>query len=65
MLVVYSAGAFACYEVGKYFDNRSNNDGENVIGNFDDCVVSGRSIIQVYPGICVNPNENVFVKNTP
>lgn len=55
MIVVYSAGAFALYEAGKYFDNKSHED-----MNFDECVASGYSVIQVYPRICVDSDENIY-----
>lgn len=55
MIVVYSAGAFALYEVGKYFDNKDNDK-----MNFDKCVAEGYSVIQVYPRICVDSEGNTY-----
>ena len=58
MMVVYSAGAFACYEVGKYIDNKIDNE----IENFDDCVAAGYSVMQVYPRVCVDSNGNTYAE---
>lgn len=58
MIIVYSAGAFACYEVGKYIDNRITDE----TGNFEDCVSEGYSVIQVYPRICVDSNGNTYTE---
>lgn len=60
MIVVYSAGAFACYEVGKYFDNKMNDEKE--INNFEDCVSEGYSVIQVYPRVCVDDLGNTYAE---
>lgn len=56
MIIVYSAGAFACYEVGKYIDNKIDDE----VKNFEDCVSEGYSVIQVYPRICVDSNGNTY-----
>lgn len=58
MMVVYSAGAFACYEVGKYIDNKI----DNKVESFDDCVSEGYSVIQVYPRVCVDSNGNTYTE---
>jgi hypothetical protein len=58
MIVVYSAGAFALYEAGKYFDSRDN----SKLESFDDCVASGYSVIQVYPRVCVDDLGNTYTE---
>lgn len=56
MVVVYSAGAFALYEVGKYIDSK----GDQM--SFDECVASGYSVIQVYPRVCVDGRGNTYTE---
>lgn len=58
MIVVYSAGAFACYEVGKYFDNKMNDE----VDSFEECVSEGYSVIQVYPRVCVDNLGNTYTE---
>lgn len=60
ILAVCSAGAFASYSVGKYFDEL--NGSQNDDFGFDDCVASGYSIIEIYPRICVDENGNTYTE---
>lgn len=58
MIIVYSAGAFALYEVGKYLDSKD----DFKLESFEDCVASGYSVIQVYPRICVDESGNTYTE---
>lgn len=64
VLVISSAGAFALYNVGKYFDERNNDDvNDEITGNFDSCVNSLNASIEYDPLRCVDSTGRVFVKN--
>lgn len=58
MIVVYSAGAFALYEAGKYIDSKNNK-----VNNFEECVGEGYSVIQVYPRVCIDENGNTYTED--
>lgn len=60
ILAVCSAGAFASYSVGKYFDDRRND-----IKDFDDCVMAGNSAVAGNPIRCIDEDGNVFFKEAP
>ncbi|MBM3231853.1 hypothetical protein FJZ21_00545 [Candidatus Pacearchaeota archaeon] len=58
MIIVYSAGAFALYEAGKYFDNKMDNE----IDGLDECINEGYSVIQIYPRVCVDKFGNNYIE---
>lgn len=62
VLVICSAGAFATYNIGKYFDEKIKNN-ETKINNFDDCVNSGNAVIGADPIRCIDTQGNIYLRN--
>lgn len=60
IFIVCSAGAFACYSVGEYFDSRGS---DIEINGFEECVNAVNSAISSNPIRCVDFSGNVFVKD--
>ena len=62
VLAICSAGAFATYNVGKYFDNKHQQSGIG-INSFEDCVNAGNSAITGNPLRCISSNGTVYLGN--
>ncbi len=60
VLAICSAGAFATYNVGKYFDNKHQ---QNEINSFEDCLNAGNSAITGNPLRCISSNGTVYLGN--
>jgi hypothetical protein len=63
VLAICSAGAFATYHLGKYYDDKIAQ--EEKIENFEDCVKAGDSAVSSSPLRCIDRTRNVFVKEIP
>lgn len=63
VLAICSAGAFATYHIGKYFDDKALE--EEKIESFEDCIVAGNSAMGSNPIRCIDGDGNVFAKEIP
>lgn len=60
VLAICSAGAFAAYNVGKYFDEKII---KKEVNSFDECIRAGNSAIADNPIRCISSNGTVYFSN--
>lgn len=61
ILAICSAGAFATYSVGKYFDDQRLAN-EQKVNSFEECANKGYTVMETHPEQCVDNNGNVFFR---